>query len=535
MSSGKKRLVFNLNERIVSPDQMRQQRLIHLGEAELWRYIISARGDADLEGGSVPALASALGTPLEAEIINGLLVKPAAGTFNLSVDPGVVMVFQPDAGPDDSDFKQVQDAGVSVGGLVIGANGTGSNRLDVVEFRVNAVELTNNESRDIYNSNTGLFAAASVTKDTRAQLEYRVRAGTPGSGLPASASGWCPIAVVFVPPAAASLNACTMWDVRPLLWDRQYGISGLSNSSYPQERQIEARHESATNALSIFKGLMREAYKGRRVGGILRRGTPGSDAAQSVDLSDAANQDNGAVTFPYANQLYVYLVFPNGWPRWARYTDGPSGRVPRAPCGIPLVSSVYPQENMRPSSGLTVAAIGVTTTEAMCSAVIPLNGSSGASALLATGREAKFFPVAKGFAGTPQAIGSQDYTITPASVSDQNGVPAFAREVLVRLTLLVDQATGNDSTFSEYVEIYPQAPAGGTPLRVGQKNTFLSNRSGASIQRSIETELWIPVPLLFGSGFASFVIRRVFTVNGPGCTIVNTTTSAGMQFLGYRW
>ena len=70
MSSGKKRMVFNTAERILSADQLRQQRLIHQTEAELWRYTLSARGDADLEGGSIPALASALGDRVEVFVVN---------------------------------------------------------------------------------------------------------------------------------------------------------------------------------------------------------------------------------------------------------------------------------------------------------------------------------------------------------------------------------------------------------------------------------------------------------------------------------
>lgn len=530
MSSGNKRVVFNINERVVSPDQNRHQRIGAANMAEILRYMVSATGDEDVDVGSVMALPTSLGTPLDCEIINGSLVRPDAGSFSLSVDPGVAMMLQPDAGPDDSDYKIVKDPGVVMGGLTIAANGSGSTRVDVVEFRMSAVPVQASESRDIYNQPSNLFVATSVVKTENEVFEWRVRQGTPGAGMPLNAAGWTPACVVMVPNAAPSLNTCTLWDVRPLLWDRQYGVSGLANQAYPEERVYEGRHVPNGTGLGTLTAMARGAYKGRRIGGFVRRGTAGVDGF-NVDLGDVANQDaNVPMTFPYTGNMYVYLLFPNGLPRWARYTDGPAGRIPRSPRGIPIVSYVHPEEDGTPLSNVDIPGLGVCTDGQLAYVVTILNTSAAASAIY-TDDAHHFTVLDKGFAVSPHSATIQDFILKTANqFVDNTGIPAGTREVRIRFTATYNVPAAALNTWFERLEVYPNDTGAGVPLHVGRKETKITTVGATSV--TVDNEVWIPVSILFSSAFSQFLVRRRFLIFAG--TITSTATGASYEITGYR-
>lgn len=368
MADGFRKLLINTQERAVSSDINRLQSFMHQDVAEFLRYFLNA-GTTEADPGYF-AEPSSLGTPLKAEVINGLMVKPQAGSFSLFVDAGLLLAMVADGASEESAYKYARSTGVStLGQLVIGANASGSIRIDVIECRVNPVEGTVSDNRDVFNATTGLFAASSVTKETFGRLEFRVRAGTAGSGYPTAQSGWLPLCIASVPSGAASNNDVTFWDVRPLLADRAAG---------PMDHQlddglvsIDARCERVDSSNVNLAGFAKAIVKGRRVGGRIRNSVPGT-SADLLNLAAAANQDTGTIAEPFGTDgtVFVYLATPFGLPRWSRYTDGPSGRVPRAPKGILVISATLPDYDGKPQAALAMPAgtgLGAgTTTDAVC-------------------------------------------------------------------------------------------------------------------------------------------------------------------------
>ena len=370
MSSGFRRLRINTQERAVSSDINRLQTFASQDIAEIFRGLVDAYVTTDDDDLSEVAPGT-IESPVRAEIINGLMVKPQGGVLDLFVDLGAVFILAPDAAPDESNYKLIRDVGIATPGLLqMTANASGSTRIDVIECSINPVEAIVTDSRDIFDASSGLFATATVTKELRGRLQYRVRAGTPGAGMPAHQAGWLPLCVASVPTGTTTNDSITFWDVRPLLSDRPTGVS-YRPSAVPVPPYVLGRI-SYPNAAGggLFSGYARATLSGRQVGGTLRRGSPGSDAAASINLNDAANYESG-VTFASAYRYYVYLMTPFGLPRWARYTDGPAGRTPRSPKGIPVMSKTGPSGfSGKPSAGIVMpAAFGfgsTAQTEGVC-------------------------------------------------------------------------------------------------------------------------------------------------------------------------
>lgn len=382
MAHGWRSMVINTQERALSVDINRLQRFKEQDTAELFRHLFDAYAASDDDQLGTITEPNTVETPLRAEIINGLMVKPQGGSLNLLVDAGLAFIMNPDAAADESNYKYIRDDGVTTpGSLVMSANASGSTRIDVIECRINATPLSVTDSRDIFNPTTGLFAAATVTKEQRGRLEYRVRAGTPGAGMPANQLGWLPLCVASVPNGTVSNDTITFWDVRPLLSDRVRNLNA-SPETWPQTERL---HHFADNVTSggqyRMYGRADVSHGGRRLGGVLRRGTPGTDA-DYVDLAAAANRSTDYTTpAPEAVERlrFVYLLTPFGLPRWARYTDGPAGRVPRAPRGIPVISNTKPLANGAPSVAVglpTATGLGSSTTAGMMISVIAVDSTS---------------------------------------------------------------------------------------------------------------------------------------------------------------
>lgn len=338
MSSGFRDIYVNPQERAASSDINRLQRFKERDLAELLRYMLNVTGDED--SGAIVEY-STIGDPLRAEIVNGLMVRPQLGSFDLLVDPGVCLLLQPDAAADESDYKFCKDAGVTVlGSLSVGSNSSGSTRVDVVECRLSATPGVVTDTRDVFDTSLGAFSATLVTKERYGVLEYRVRAGTPGAGFPGTASGWLPLCVASVPNGAASNDDATFWDVRPLVSDRVSTPFSMSRATCLYEQNLLALNDRDNGGELRASGTAKVSLADRWVGGILRRGSPGADA-DYVDLLDAANQADG-YTVPATGFSYLYLATPFGLPRWARYNGAPATRVPSAPRGIPVLSTEAP-------------------------------------------------------------------------------------------------------------------------------------------------------------------------------------------------
>ena len=513
MSGGFKVGQFNSQERAVSTDLNRMQAFKGNDIAEQMRFMLNVSvGTDDLDASGVVTESLTQGNPLLAEILNGFLVKPQGGSLNLLVDKGVLFTINPDGGADDSVYKYVRDAGVSVlGNLVITNNvGGGAIRIDVVEVQV-ADNVVETDNRDIFNPATGLFAATSVTKARADGLTYRVRAGTAGSGFPGTAQGWLPLAVISIPDAAASVDVMTFWDVRPLVNDREHAPSTMNRAAPLVTR---CTYDLNTTVTAVLTGLCEVSANGRRLGGRFRRGSPGTDA-ESIDLSLAVNRESG-FTLPGANGFtYLYLLTPAGLPRWARYTDGPAGRVPRSPRGIPVLSNVVPTSFTGvPSAAITLpTGLGLSgnTTSGVCVAAF---GTKVGPAFLGNFCDgvvqwANYFGLVPNIVGT-NAAGSATFVITDGTTH-----PANARALWVEFNILYGGATTAGESFDV------TRPDGTVAM-----NIFLGSITGVTLQdRSM-----VRIPLTNGYPAITEAARSVVHRNN----VAATPASSSLRILGWE-
>ena len=364
--SGQKGVVINTQERAVSTDINRLQAMAAAAQMELMRYLVNTpNGQDENLDSSFLAEVTTTASPLVGEIVHGLQVIPAVGTLLLGITDGLAMVVNPDTAPnsDDSPYKYVADpVGVSPtsGALAMTANSSGSIRIDVIECQRIDDPAPETDNRDVFNPSTSLFTASTLTKSSASRFQYRVRAGTAGSGFPGTVSGWLPLCVASVPNGTTTNDTITFWDVRPLLVDRVLGPMNTYRS-FPVMTTLH--HSSSNNGSTnhIVTGIAEVAFARCRLGGILRRGSPGV-IADNVDFSDAANQEASLNISAGPGPLYYYFLTPFGLPRWVIYS-GPTntyggGRFPNGPRGIPLASRASPEHPTgSPQSNIVFPAV----------------------------------------------------------------------------------------------------------------------------------------------------------------------------------
>lgn len=386
MSSGRKVIQINTLERATSADINDLQSYAGLSDAELWRYMMDATSVDDLSTGNI-TVPSAISSPLAAEVYNGLMVSPqtGVGVLDLLVSVGVLYALAPDADPIASPYKYIEDAGVvSLGTLLMSTNPSGSTRIDVIECQVNAIDLLTSQTRDIFNTVTNVFVPTSVTKTRAGQLTYRVRLGTPGGGIPANASGWLPLAVASVPSGATKNDDITFWDVRPLISDRVF--QPYKASLFVPRVIRNAVTVEDTGANIFLRGIYEAGFAAYRIGGVMKRGTPGTDGF-TTDLKNIANQEPGFVK-PTGGLWYAYLLTPAGLPRWARYTDGGATRVPRSPRGILVATTKQPDIKGQPGSAISLPAstgLETSTFSGLCVATMSDDGAGEPNSLWTDG------------------------------------------------------------------------------------------------------------------------------------------------------
>ncbi len=531
---GKRQVVFNTQERAISPDVNRSQLFNARDDAEMLRYMFDVTGNDDVDAGAVVTEPGALESPLRAEIMNGLLVRPQAGSLNLLVDPGVLYALAPDGSADSSNYKYVRDVGVTIAGSLVLTVGGAATRIDVIECRINPVDDIVADNRDIFNPVTGLFTAQSVTKERAARLEYRVRAGVDGGGFPGTALGWLPLAVASVPAAAANVDAVTFWDVRPLINDRAYGLSALVNARPTQ------RSGTMINAVTLATatGLIDAVLNGRRVGGRLRSGSIVADA-DSISLSAAANQAPGTV-FLANVPWYLYLLTPFGLPRWARY-NAAGTRVPRSPRGIPVVAIPTPNTDGVPSVPIalpTATGLGGSTSSGV--AVAAGYGDSVAAQRGFFGDNSTGFILESNgsFSGDPMefsapsaALGNDvfmDYTLIAAT-----HFPANARALFLDLRWTI---ASNDTTIQgvNFVQIF--APNGGALLTVIPLSPITAVTAGAgAFNLVLRDSIWIPLPTLYPSA-AGYTIKIRYTFRNIAATTgAWVASNQFLRILGWKF
>lgn len=358
--SGGHNLIFNFRERLISNDLNRLQRMLSADQARALRWIYDARVDEE-ESGGVANVGSTVDNPLRAIILSGLRVRPEIGTANLFVEPGMVVMVDPDpAGPnfspDDIPTKFVEDAGVQTAGQLTLTPGAVATRVDVIECKRTSFTPAQ-ENRDIFDPTTGTFTSTLVYKDKYDVLIYRIRTGVPGGGFASvgTASGWLPLAVARVPVGAATWDAVDVWDVRPLLSDLDEGAPPLKNRPLIKRGMQELFVDDAgANVTRIAYGKTELTFGGRMVGGSFGLE---SGVANGIDLLGSDVVEAGfvaAASLPW----YCYLAFPFGLPRWCKLTPASSGaRKPGPLRGIPIYTQKGPNVKGTPTSALNLPSV----------------------------------------------------------------------------------------------------------------------------------------------------------------------------------
>ncbi len=342
------RIFYNEREQVVSSDWNRDAQLTGRTLGGALQALLGAMpysfwnhpGAAALQSAPFTGVAG-VGAYLAADVLGGLMVNVNNSAY-LLVGAGALGVADPAADSFDSSYGIVVDPGVTTTDvLTFTANASGQVRWDLVECRpVDTVIST--ESRNVLNEGTGAWVPTLIPKRKAGRLQYRIRTGTPGSGVPSPDPLWCPLAAIHVNSGASGFTQCDAYDLRPLVSDRcPMPERRLVDSTWtPDCRPVDGQAWSLYGSADTFHGGIVAHGFGYWAGGLFKRSTPTSLADFGVATTDfvasnIANQTLGLVTSGDA----VYSVvahFPQGFPRWVRYQQvaGSVGRIPAGPRGI---------------------------------------------------------------------------------------------------------------------------------------------------------------------------------------------------------
>ncbi len=534
-----KTMVINTQERAVSTDVNRLQKFIGRDVSEVLRQLFTTSNSFENPG--VEALFSGT-TPLPAEILGGLLVKPQTNSLNLLIDAGVLAAYVNDGEADESSLKLINDAGVTLpGSLVMTTNASGSIRIDVIECSIDSTPTLVTDNRDIFNTITGLFQASTVTKEKEARLTFRVRTGTPGAGMPVHQAGWLPLAVASVPDGATTCNDMTFWDVRPLIADRERSAFVGDSTMLPRLLDNNTLFLRVSAGSALLNGQFRATLRGRMLGGYFRRGTPGTDA-DSIDVADADNQEgSGTIAEPLTGHAFLYACTPKGLPRWAMYAPHPAARLPRSPVGLLVTSYVSPDPSGAPSAVVALpdsTGLGgdVEVEEAVCVAIIPSSRSAEGAWFPYNGprREARvrqddtYQPT---LVSAAVSSGLYDFTIT------EDFWPANAKflHVRIRADFEVPTVSGIDGLTRLYVWPGAVSGAGKMVLHDGGGRIALTNSSVGSETYNISRVYRIPRPCLDPAAApASFVARFEVPTSAIFGSSPTPQTYASMDLIGWE-
>lgn len=514
-----RRMRINTQERAISGDINRLQSFAAKGFNEAMRHMLLVESNS-----TTYAVPVATTTPLTAEILHGLMVHPAVAALDLTIDPGaVLMVNPPAAGPDDSICIPVLSAGIpSAGTLAMTANASGSLRIDVIECRLHAVPITATDNRDIFDPTTGLFTATTVTKEIEQQLEFRVRAGTPGSGFPGSVDGWLPLAVASVPNGATTCDNITFWDVRPLAGDRVQ-FADVKDQVYPELTQLDARCERVDGSTTRLKGRWGANINGRKVGGRFVRSNPGTDDSFLL-LNDLAAE-------PITASPLLYVAFPYGLPRWARYAASPAARLPLDARGIWIVSNTAPNLYGAPSSALTVPNLLGTTSDAICVCVLQRTGGSQYDDWNATNKIQQCYPAGTGTGNT--VSGTLDVSVYDFAVPTTFWPPnAKAIYVMCSADLTINDT--KSPVWSNFFNVQSEADTSGSTISIDMGKQTRYNNTGSSETYEVKSGvIRIPLPVEAntpGNRLITWVLNP--SDLGSGTALAATAT---MQVMGYEF
>lgn len=535
MSGGNRRVVFNTRERVLSVDQTRHQAFAAADRAEVLRRMMAIDPSTFQELGSYvdtdAADAASIATPLKADVYDGLVIRPQAGTLNLLISPGCVGLDDPDGqtgssdptapSTDDSRYKVVVDPGIQLVGALTIAAGSGSTRVDIVECQRQSVTLET-ESRDVFDPSTGAFVPVNLPKVSAGRLTYRVRAGTPGGGMPSLAQGWLPLCVAVVSSSATNNDLIVFWDVRPLVSARVLppGGNGLAENS-PVGRLL-------ANSVTDAGNTWLYGFASMRVGKYLAGGLIiGSDLLK-LDANSAALQVAGftPVTGDFWN---LVAVFPAGLQRWVKYLDNPSTRHPFGPNGVLAVTGIGPT-----SAGAYGSITPPTSSGLPAGSGVHLAAGYDFSAIKPGG-----FVMQNGLVLVePNSVFSLSPSSSPSASTDRydlvlnDNIPANARALVVQFLCTLNGVASDP--FDCLMTAALIDPGGGTSDQLYAKpiGKEFGNFSGAGTATMQTPQVELPLTYAGASdGLGSDDVSIIVSFSGTG---IVSRSAKSMVILGWR-
>lgn len=389
-------------------------------------------------------------------------------------------------------------------------------RVDMLEMQRAPNTVEESASRDIYDTSSGLFTSSVVQKVVASHVTYRIRSAAAGAGVPAPAQGWLPLTVIGVPSTAANFDGCTIYDVRPLIRDRNNGLHNLEASLIQPKTFRELYSDRATSPGQVlFSGVFdTTGGDGYRQGGVIKWVDGGVDSP-FIDLAAAANRG----TFGVANFTYVWLIYPQFYPRFVRYTSTPvapfGGRVPFGMRGIPCVTTTPPPDTnfgwfgagsnvnlvIPDSAGLGTGNTAASATARLIAAIpndagnVPAHGSvrdnwvlPGFDALTGTGL------AVKSVVGSTNIVGEFGVLCDEWVLSRGIQYPVGTRRLRVQVSTIFTAAAGTDVDVEPSVSV--RAPANRDWATQFTQGPRLSIKVPAAGNFSVNFEVEIDVPLL---------------------------------------
>ena len=455
MSSGFETMIINSQERLVSTDHNRMQAF---AAADLAGILYEMFGKFQLGDDVFPGVElepTPGATPPFSMVIGGLRPYPINGTVTMLVTPGILLTENPTPGTDDGPYQFCRDPGVTTGGVVTLTPGATATRIDVLECQVVDTVLET-DSRDIYDTTTGLFTPASVSKVKAGRLSYQTRIGTPGGGFPGWTPGWVPLLVARVPSTATLWDHCDLWDVRNLaeeLWNAPFASNKFApviDKTYmtPAETNLAGTYDV------LLTGRVDGKFAGWRIDGAMCNYPIDMPY---VDITKTTANQAAGLTLSASLPWYLYLAFPEGV-LWRKYNSASfSPRVPLGPKGIPVVTQIAPGPGHTPVSAIplpTSCSLGGSTTVAICVASGMVSVASKIRGNISDGKMTHvgiFGLTLTPTLSDPLVTGVSDYTLV-----DNTDHPADARSVKLKFDLALSGGAGASPepvTIRPYVKV----------------------------------------------------------------------------------
>jgi hypothetical protein len=569
MGSGAKVEVFNLRERLLSPDFNRMQRF---AGAALSQLALRMFGQAAIANAAAapgikvdPTVVPGATAPVSHRVVGGLMVRCDAPGY-LTVDAGSAAFWKTDysTDSDDSDWILIDSAGVtSTGTLTFSTNAGPGIRIDVVECTPSEV-VTEQESRDIYNTDTALYTPTLVNKVKVGSLTFRIRQGTAGAGIPDNQSGWCPLAVVAVTSTATGFSTCDVYDVRPLLDPAVLAPETAAPAAYVDDGiesgpTVDPRtscHAINISDITLAKGWFGASYRGYSAGGPLWKGSPPSSYSAApvyyVDADDATNYSNDNPPSLTANQRNcLTCLLPSHFYRFVRYnataTDhtATAGRLPVGPNGVytfcgSITADRYGNISgvrMPTTTGVTGACGGPVVAELSNYSATRLVGFSADARIV---RLVQYSSSNEAYNATSVAVSAYArrfyWTLNPSSGTSfkLGGVPRDARYVIAQVAFFPAWSPAASENINVELSCCSTIGAGGelyNELKIeGFTGGDVTRTTDAATLTTVNS--YVRIPLFRHDSITTKVVMDVL-VRGSG-TVNWTTSYASLLIVGYE-